>query len=140
MANTFVKVNSFIEAVHEKKHNLSSDTIKCLLTNAAGSTSWTQKSDVTDLSTANGYTAGGATLSGVTSSQSSGVYYFICADISWTASGGSIGPFRTAVFYNDTATNDEILGYIDYGYSLTLASGQPFEIKIDAANGLFYNT
>ena len=137
---SFVKVNSFIEAVHEKKHNLASDTIKCLLTNAAGSASWTQKSDVTEISSGNGYTAGGATLSGITSSQSSGTYYFICSDISWTASGGSIGPFRTAVFYNDTATNDEILGYIDFGYALTLASGQTFTIYIDAANGLFYNT
>lgn len=138
--SNFVKVNSFIEAVHEKKHNLSSDTIKCMLTNTAGSATWTQKSDVTDLSTANGYTAGGATLSGIISSQASGVYYFICSDISWTASGGSIGPFRTAVFYNDTATNDEILGYIDWGYSLTVASGQTFTLDIDAVNGLFYNT
>jgi len=137
---SFVKVYSCIEAVHEKKHNLGSDTIKCMLTASAGSQLWTQKSDVTEISAGNGYTAGGASLSGVSSSQSTGTYYFICSDIAWTASGGSIGPFRTAVFYNDTATNDEILGYIDYGIGLTLADTQVFTVDVDSVNGLFYNT
>jgi len=136
----FVKVYSFIEAVHEKKHNLGSDTIKCMLTASAGSQSWTQKSDVTEISAGSGYTAGGASLSGVSSSQSTGTYFFICSDIIWTASGGAIGPFRTAVFYNDTASNDEILGYIDFGIGLTLADGQVFTIDVDASSGLFYNT
>ena len=136
---TLTKFYSFVEAIHEKKHNLGSDTLKVLLTNTAPSLSNTQKSDISgELSTANGYTAGGATVTITSSAQSSGLYTLIASDVTWTASGGSIGPFRYAVFYNDTATNDELIGYIDYGYSVTVASGQTFTLDFDAVAGLYY--
>jgi len=136
---TLTKFYSFVEAIHEKKHNLGSDTLKILLTNTAPSLSNTQKSDISgELSTANGYTAGGATVTITSSAQSSGLYTLIASDVTWTASGGNIGPFRYAVLYNDTATNDELIGYIDYGYSVTVASGQTFTIDFDAVAGLYF--
>jgi hypothetical protein len=136
---TLTKFYSFVEAIHEKKHNLGSDTLKVLLTNTAPSLSNTQKSDISgELSTANGYTSGGATVPVTSSAQSSGLYTLICSDVTFTASGGSIGPFRYAVFYNDSATNDELIGYLDYGYSVTVASGQTFTIDFDATSGLYY--
>jgi hypothetical protein len=136
---TLTKFYSFVEAIHEKKHNLGSDTLKVLLTNTAPSLSNTQKSDISgELSTANGYTSGGATVPVTSSAQSSGLYTLICSDVTFTASGGSIGPFRYAVFYNDTATNDELIGYLDYGYSVTVASGQTFTLDFDAVSGLYY--
>jgi hypothetical protein len=138
---TFTKFYSFVEAVHEKKHNLGSDTLKVLLTNTAPSLSNTVKADISgELSTASGYTAGGATITITSSAQSSGLYTLIASDVSWNASGGSIGPFRYAVVYNDTATNDELIGYIDYGYSITVASGQTFTIDFDQTSGLYYAT
>jgi hypothetical protein len=136
---TLTKFYSFVEAIHEKVHNLGSDTLKVLLTNTAPSLSNTQKSDISgELSTANGYTSGGATVPVTSSAQSSGLYTLICSDVTFTASGGSIGPFRYAVFYNDTATNDELIGYIDYGYSVTVASGQTFTLDFDAVSGLYF--
>ena len=136
---TLVKFYSFVEAIHEKVHNLGSDTLKVLLTNTAPSLSNTKKSDISgELSTANGYTAGGATITVTSSAQSSGLYTLIASDVTWTASGGSIGPFRYAVIYNDTATNDELIGYIDYGYSVTVSSGQTFTIDFDQTSGLYY--
>jgi hypothetical protein len=136
---TLTKFYSFVEAIHEKKHNLGSDTLKVLLTNTAPSLSNTQKSDISgELSTANGYTSGGATVTVTSSAQSSGLYTLIATDVTWTASGGSIGPFRYAVFYNDTATNDELIGYLDYGYSVTVASGQTFTLDFDAVSGIYY--
>lgn len=136
---TLIKFYSFVEAIHEKKHNLGSDTLKVLLTNTAPSLSNTVKADISgELSTANGYTAGGATITVTSSAQSSGLYTLIASDVTWTASGGSIGPFRYAVIYNDTATNDELIGYIDYGYSVTVASGQTFTIDFDQTAGLYY--
>ena len=136
---TLTKFYSFVEAIHEKKHNLGSDTLKVLLTNTAPSLSNTQKSDISgELSTANGYTAGGATVTITSSAQSSGLYTLIATDVTFTASGGSIGPFRYAVFYNDTATNDELIGFLDYGYSVTVASGQTFTLDFDAVSGLYY--
>jgi hypothetical protein len=136
---TLTKFYSFVEAIHEKKHNLGSDTLKVLLTNTAPSLSNTQKSDISgELSTANGYTAGGATVTITSSAQSSGLYTLIASDVTWTASGGSIGPFRYAVFYNSSASNSELIGYIDYGYSVTVASGQTFTLDFDAVSGLYY--
>jgi hypothetical protein len=138
---TLIKFYSFVEAIHEKKHNLGSDTLKVLLTNTAPSLSNTQKSDISgELSTANGYTSGGATVPVTSSAQSSGLYTLIATDVTFTASGGSIGPFRYAVFYNDTATNDELIGYIDYGYSVTVASGQTLTLDFDAVSGLYFAT
>jgi hypothetical protein len=136
---SLTKFYSFVEAVHEKKHNLGSDTLKVLLTNTAPSLSNTVKADISgELSTANGYTASGATITVTSSAQSSGLYTLIASDVTWTASGGSIGPFRYAVIYNDTATNDELIGYIDWGYSITVASGQTFTIDFDQTSGLYY--
>lgn len=136
---TLTKFYSFVEAIHEKKHNLGSDTLKVLLTNTAPSLSNTVKADISgELSTANGYTAGGATITVTSSAQSSGLYTLIASDVTWTASGGSIGPFRYSVIYNDSATNDELIGYIDYGYSVTVASGQTFTIDFDQTSGFYY--
>ncbi len=135
------KFYSFIEKIHEGAINLGSDTIKVMLTNDAPSLSWDEKADVTgELSTANGYVAGGASVTTTTSAQSSGLYTYICDDITWTASGGSFGPFRYAIFYDDTATGDPLLWYVDFSYGITVSSGQSFTIDVDQTAGLYYST
>lgn len=140
MANIF-KFYSFTEKVHEGAINLGSDTIKVMLTNDAPSLSWDEKADVTgELATNYGYTAGGKTLTVTTSAQSSGLYTFICDDITWNISGGSVGPFRYAIFYDDTASGDPLLWYIDFSYGITVTSGQDFTIDVDQTTGLYYAT
>ena len=133
---TFNKFNSFVEAVAEKVHNLGADTLKVMLTNSAPTAANSVKADLTEISAGNGYTAGGTAASISSSSQTSGTYKLVLADVAFTASGGSIGPFRYAVLYNDTATNDELIGYWDYGSSITLASGETFTVDFDATNGV----
>ena len=133
----FNKFNSFVEALAEKVHNLGADTLKVMLTNSAVVATNTVKADLTDLSTANGYTAGGNSAAITSSSQTSGTYKLVLADpATWTASGGSIGPFRYAVLYNDTATSKELIGFFDNGSSITLASGDSFVVDFDATNGV----
>lgn len=56
-----------------------------------------------ELATANGYTAGGLALAGVTVVLSAGTTTLDANDSVWTASGGSIAA-RYAVLYNDTPT------------------------------------
>lgn len=133
---TFNKFNSFTEAVMEKIHNLGSDTLKVMLTNSAPVASNTQKSNLTDISAGNGYTAGGTAATTSSSSQTSGTYKLVLADVVFTASGGTIGPFRYVVLYNDTATNDELVGWWDYGSNLTLNNGESFTVDFSAANGV----
>lgn len=120
--------NSFKEAVAEKVHNLGADTLRVMLSNTAPSLSNTQRSNITEIAAGNGYTAGGATATVTTSAQSGGTYSLALAQVVFTASGGSIGPFRYIVLYNDTATNDELIGFLDYGTSYTLSSGASFTI------------
>lgn len=137
---TLTKVYSFIKAVFEKKHDFSADSFKLLLTNTAPSLSHTQKSDLTEISAGNGYSAGGISLSITSSSQSSGLWTWIVADASLSASGGSIGPWRYAVLYNDTSASDLLVGWLDYNYSVTIASGQTVDFNFDGTSGLLYAT
>lgn len=138
---TFTKFHSFVEALAEKAHNLGADTLKVMLTNTAPVNTNTVKANLTEITAKNGYTAGGNTASITSSSQTSGTYRLILADpATWTADtstdGTGIGPFRYAVLYNDTATNDELIGFWDYGSSITLASGETFKVDFDPTNGV----
>lgn len=132
---SFAKFNSFVEALAEKVHNLQSDTLKAMLTNTAPSASNTQKSNITEISAGNGYTAGGNTLTVSSSAQTSGVYKLVVADTTFTASGGSFAAARWVVIYNDTATNKELIGYYDYGSSFTLAAGESLLVDFDQSAG-----
>ena len=107
-----------------------------MLTNSAPIASNTVKADLTDISAGNGYTAGGTAVTITTSAQTAGLYKLIGNDVVFTASGGSIGPFRYAALYNDTATNDELIGWWDYGASITLLTGESLTVDLDPTNGI----
>jgi len=128
---SFVKFDCFIEDVMEKVHNLGSDTLKVALTNTEPTAATDDEfTDITEISAGNGYTAGGESLTVTSSSQSSGTYSLvITSDVVWTASG-SVGPFQYVVLYNETAANDELIGYWDYGSAVTLASGDTFTAEL----------
>lgn len=133
---SFNKFSSFVEALAEEVHNLGSDTLKIMLTNSAPVNTNTVKADLTDISAGNGYTAGGTAVTITTSAQTAGLYKLVGDDVVFTASGGSIGPFRYAVLYNDTATNDELIGWWDYSSSITLLAGETLTVDLDASNGI----
>ena len=134
---TFQKFNSFVEALAEKKHDLGADTLKVMLTNTAPTAANAVKADITEIANGNGYTTGGNTAAMTTSSQTGGTYKLVLGDpATWTAAGGTVGPFRYAVLYNDTATNKELIGFWDYGSSITLAAGESFAVDFDPATGV----
>jgi hypothetical protein len=132
---TFTKFQPFVEKLAEKAHDLGSDTLTVALCNAANAPVATNGvlADLTEIS----YTNCSARVITVSaSSQTSGTYKLVCNDLVLTASGGNVGPLRYVVVYNDTATNDELICFFDYGSEITLADGETLTLDFDATNGL----
>lgn len=120
-------------------HNWSSHTFKYALANTAPAAANAVFADITEIPAGNGYTAGGMTCDSVTLTETSGTAKVTIADEVLTASGGSIGPFRYVILYNDSPTvpADPLVAYWDYGSSITLANGESFTIDADATNGIW---
>ena len=133
----FNKINSFVEDVAEKVHNLGADQLVLALTAAANAPVATNTvlANLTQISYTNLSTRNLTTSS---SAQSSGTYKLVIADLVLTASGGSVAAFRYLVVYNDTPTSpaDPLIGWYDYGSDLTLANGETLTVDFDGTNGL----
>ncbi len=131
---TYNKFNSFVEAVAEKVHNLGSDQLVVALCATANApiASNTQLSNLTEISYTN---LSSRNITTTSSAQTSGTYKLTLTDLVLTASG-AVAPFQYVVVYNDTATNDELIAWFDYGSAVTLASGDTFTINFDDSNGL----
>jgi hypothetical protein len=124
---TFNKYDCFVQDVGRKVHDLNSDVLKVALTNTAPNASThTVLADITEISAGNGYSAGGTAIASSSYAQSAGVAKLAGNDVVFTASGGSVGPFRYAVIYNSTAASGPLIGWHDYGSSISLADGESF--------------
>lgn len=136
----FNKYNIFTKNIAEKVHNLASDTLKVALTNTApNAATHAVLADIGEISAGNGYTAGGNQAAQSSSAQSGGVYTLALNDpATWTANGGTIGPFRYAVLYNATPTspNKPLIGWWDYGSSITLNDGETFTADLNNTSTL----
>lgn len=138
---SFTKINDFVEATAEKVHNLGADQLVVALSNTApGSESSDPTADgngvlanVTQVSYTN---CSSRNITTSTSAQASGTYKLVLADLTLTASGGTVGAFRYVYVYNDTATNDELIGLYDKGSSITLDDTETLDIDFDGTNGL----
>jgi hypothetical protein len=133
---TFNKFNQFVADVANKVHNPGADTLKVGLTNTAPVATNTLYSNITEISAGNGYTAGGNAVTVTSSAQTSGTYKLIASNVTFTATSGSIAPFRYAVLYNSTPANQNLIGWYDYGTALTITAGNSFQVQFDPVNGV----
>lgn len=134
-ASAFTKFQAFSERLAEQVHQLDTNTLRCYLTNTAPNVAThANKADLAEISAGNGYTAGGPDVQNTTS-RSGGVTSVVGVDATITAAGGSIGPFRYAVLFDDTPTSpaDPLIGYWDYGSSITVADGESFALDFGAS-------
>lgn len=116
--------------------DIDSDTLKVALVSSTSNivsgpadcyTGGTGTALTNELSTANGYTAGGATAASLSISGTSTVTFDI-ADIVWTASGGSIAA-RYAVLYDSTVASKTIIAY-------ALLDTTPADVTVTTGNTL----
>lgn len=136
-----VKFHAYVEDEAEGKHALDSDVLKLALTNTLpDASSDSQFADISEIAAGNGYTAGGEAMTLVSSEQTAGTYKLIVNDVTWTASGGSIGPFRYAVLYNSTEAGAPLIAYWDRGSSITLGDTDTFTADASAVNGILQKT
>lgn len=128
---TFNKFQDFSDQLHRGVHNFASHVFKVALTNTAPVATQTGLDTVTNHpapAAANGYAAATMTI-GV--SESGGTTTVTGNKVTFTATAGGIGPFQYAILYNDSATSpaDALIGWWNYGSSITLADGESLDVK-----------
>ena len=143
MSSTFNKFNSFVGDIGTKVINLNSDSLMILLTNTVpnvadniidtttGTCTVKSTSNAAEISAANGYTKGGTAIGSNAYSQVSGTGSLTGNAVVFTASGGTIGPFRYAVLYDNTSgttSTRSVIGYWDYGSAVTLNNLETFTV------------
>jgi hypothetical protein len=131
----FNKFNTFQQDLLLGAHRLAAagDVVKACLTNTAPVATNTVKANITEITAQFGYPAGGSdilndvTLAGAVG-QLTGV------DVTWTAAGGSFGPFRYVVLYNDTQTTPAkpLVGWYDYGSAISVNDTESFTVDFGA--------
>jgi hypothetical protein len=135
----FVKYNCFVNEVSLGGHNLQADVIKAALSNTAPANPLTETvwntTNYPAPAAANNYTAGGYTMTNSSAAAAAYLFKMILADAVVTATAGGIGPFRYVILYNSSKTN-KLVGYYDYGSSITLADTETFTIDADPTNGV----
>lgn len=120
--------------------DFTNDTFKLALTNTLPVASQTtfNLTDHPAPVAANGYTAGGATVT-ISVVNNAGVAEISGDKVTFTATSGGIGPFRYAILYNDSAVTPSKapVCWWDYGESITLKEAETYVAKFnDADTGL----
>lgn len=137
----FNKFQDFVEQLGKAVHDLDgTHTIRVALTATLPVNTQVSFDTVTNHpppAAANGYTAGGGTTT-PTWSETTGTARLVCTDVVFTATAGGIGPFQYVIMYNDSATTpvDALVGWWNYGSSVTLLDTETFTVDFDPTNGV----
>lgn len=131
---SYNKFQGFVGYLGLAAVNLNTDTLRVYLTNNTPSASDDDiKTDLAGITEEHGYSAADTTN---TYSEAAGTGTLGATDVVWTASGGSFGPFRYVVLYDDTHASDILIAWWDYGSSITVLTGETFTVDF-AAGGIF---
>jgi hypothetical protein len=130
-----VSAKQFDNFVHELGHktiDLVNDTVKIALYTSAHAPGQADvdTSGLTEVTQANGYTTGGATIGSKTWANAGHVTTFDGADPSWGLTGAGI-TWRYAVYTDTTAS--KVISYIDMGADQVWATPGTYGLTLDAA-------
>ena len=126
---TYNKFQAWVDYLAEGV-NCASDQFVVALTNSAPVATNSILTDITQITYTN---LSSRNLTTASSSQTTGTYSLVVNDLTLTASGGSVGPFRYVVVYDDTVANDPLVAWYDYGSSITLADTETLLINFGAS-------
>ena len=142
MSVAYNKFNCFVADICNGLHALGTgNPCYIYLTNATPVATNTVYNTPADLGTTGGYTANGNVCNTTSSTQTAGLYKLILASpTTWTGSAGGFGPFRYCVLYNITSGTKPLIGYWDYGSSISVNAGDTFAITLDGTNGVLQIT
>lgn len=140
---SYNKFNLFTQDLCNGIHTFStgnSQVFKVMLTNTAPVATNHLYGDISanDLTTTGGYTAGGSATT-MTDSTGSGTEKVLASDVTFTGSGGGMGPFRYVVVYNTTPSSPlkPLIAWYDYGSSISLNAADTFTVDFDGSAGFF---
>ena len=135
--SALTKFYSFTENLGKGRIDFSTHAFRVALTNSAPALTYTVLASITQIAATGGYAAGGYLLAGVTWAMASGVSKLAITDEIITAAGGSVGPFRYLVLYDDTDPNDILIGWYDHGSAITLLDTETYLLDFDGSNGVW---
>jgi len=131
---TFNKFQDFVEQVGKGVHQLhaAGHTLKVYLSNELPLATDTIKTDIAEITAQNGYPSGGTDIQN-DYTESAGTGTLTGTDVVFTASGGSFGPFRYVILYNDTAASDNLVAWWDYGSAISCNDAETFTVDFGAS-------
>ena len=127
------KFKQFVEDLAHGVHNLGTGVLTVALTNAANAPVATHeiRGSLVEIAYTN---LSSRVITTSTSAQVTGTYDLVLNDLTLTASGGPVAPFRYVIIYNDTPTSpaDPLIGWYDYLSDLTLNDGESLTIDFES--------
>ena len=132
---TYNKFEQFVEDLGSGFHQLhaAGHALYVYATNNTPSASLDAvKADLLTATEQNGYAAADMQQD---FTQTSGTGTLTATDVVWTATGAGFGPIRYVPFYNETQTSpaDPLIGWWDYGSSVSPAAGETFTFDFGAS-------
>jgi len=135
--SAYNKFDCFTADLMSGKHNLTSDVFKIMLSNTLPVRTNTVKTNITEITPASGYSAGGPALATTSITNTSGDTKFVASADNTVTAGAALGPIQYAVIYNDTSATKPLVGWFNYGSSFTMAIGETLLLDSDQSLGLF---
>jgi hypothetical protein len=128
----FQRFESFTSAVAKKLHNLDTDQMVVALATGVDP----EDEVLTDITQITYTNLSARQLGAMAGTTAGGTFSMKRQNLTMTSTGGTTGPFRYCVVYNDTSVAKNLVGFYDWGSNLTLENGDSLTIQFDATQGL----
>jgi len=139
----FNKFNSFPVTLGKGEHDFPNNQLAMLLTNVApNADTMFFEDDITEIAGGGttGYTVGGnnVTFTSWDDSDVAGIAELVMVDLVFTAGADTMGAFQYAVLVdksNASSAVNNLIGWYNYGSSITLQDGETFTVDFDDGTG-----